>query len=266
MDCVTAASVVAASRQHAMPKVATTVPISTNSRWTELDQKVTMLEKRQANLVTALKSGREPRVERAVRVLKTPLVEAVDAMDQGILYEVPLKLSGKQIMVCVVSVFAIYCTMRTPAVCPYNVTWRLLQPRGPTAWDLHQLCRAIDALIGKNYTFPETKHLEENMRGGPLHLHTSVFGGCLILREVELPKMVEPPLRSRAVDEPALEKLEEDKPVRDETGDETQLPSSKQDENETNWRNWEENETKDKKYRIQPGSRSREENEKKLET
>jgi hypothetical protein len=30
--------------------------------------------------------------------------------------------------------------------------------------------------------------------------------------------------------------------------------------------NWEENETNDKKYRIQPGSRSREENEKKLES
>jgi hypothetical protein len=59
------------------------VPISTNSRWTELDQKVTMLEKRQANLVTALKSGREPCVERAVRVLKAPLVETVDAVDQA---------------------------------------------------------------------------------------------------------------------------------------------------------------------------------------
>jgi hypothetical protein len=35
------------------------------------------------------------------------------------------------------------------------------------------------------------------MRGGPLHLHTSVFGGGLILREVELPNMVEPALRSR---------------------------------------------------------------------
>ncbi len=35
-----------------------------------------------------------------------------------------------------------------PAKCPHNVTWRFLQSRGTTAWDLHQPASATNVYIG----------------------------------------------------------------------------------------------------------------------
>ncbi len=34
----------------------------------------------------------------------------------------------------------------------------------------------IDIIISMDYPFLQPRHLEQEMRGGPLHLYTSVFG------------------------------------------------------------------------------------------
>jgi hypothetical protein len=85
------------------------------------------------------------------------------------------------------SVVAIYS--EPPAVCPHNITCitcRFLQSRGATAWDLNQLGGAID--IRMDYPFLKPEHLEQKMRGSPLHLYTSMSRGGLILQGMEIPE------------------------------------------------------------------------------
>jgi hypothetical protein len=66
-----------------------------------------------------------------------------------------------------------------------------------------------------DYPFLQLRHLEKEFRGGPLHLYTLVFRGSLILRGVELPKVVE------AMDElPKEEAALEELPVDEEAVDE----------------------------------------------
>lgn len=43
-----------------------------------------------------------------------------------------------------------------------------------------------DICTRMDYPFLQLRYLEQEMRGGLLHLYTSVFRGCLILRIVEL--------------------------------------------------------------------------------
>jgi hypothetical protein len=71
---------------------------------------------------------------------------------------------------------------RPPGKNPHNITWRFLQSRGATAWDRTSLEVPQTSAQG----WP--RHLEQEMRGGPLNLYTSVFRGGPILLGVELPE------------------------------------------------------------------------------
>jgi hypothetical protein len=147
-------------------------------------------------------------------------------VEVGNMYEVPLKASGKRsITVNALEVETVFNKMGPPAKCPHNITWRFQQSRGSTAWNLHQPGCATNVCIGIDYPFLQPRHLEWEMRGSPLHLHTSVFGGGLILCSVDLPEksptLDEPRVDKEILDEPALDEpaLEEpalDKPALDE--------------------------------------------------
>ncbi len=69
--------------------------------------------------------------------------------------------------------------------CPDNITWRFLQSKGATAWDLHQPGGGTDVCIEMDYPFLQPRHLEKEFRGNSLHLYTSVFGNGLFLCKVE---------------------------------------------------------------------------------
>ncbi len=62
-----------------------------------------------------------------------------------------------------------------------------------------------DICLGMYYPFLQPRYQEKEFTGGQLHLYTSVFGGGLILRGVELPEVREPV----HVPTPAVEILEE---------------------------------------------------------
>ncbi len=63
----------------------------------------------------------------------------------------------------------------------------------------------ITDILGMDYPFLQPRYLEKEFMGGQLHLYTSVFGGGLILRGVELPEVRGP----MHVPSPAVETLEE---------------------------------------------------------
>jgi hypothetical protein len=133
--------------------------------------------------------------------------------EMGELYEVPLRASGKrEVIIRAVAVEAIH--NRPAARCPANIATRFLQSRNAKPWDLDQAGRAIGVCLGIDYPFLQPRHLEKELRGGQLHLYTSVFGGSLILRRVELPEAL------GAVDKPLVQaaplpELPEDKEVED---------------------------------------------------
>jgi hypothetical protein len=71
----------------------------------------------------------------------------------------------------------------------------------------------------------QPRHLEKEFRGGQLHLYTSVFGGGLILRGVELPEALETmdkspvqvdPLNELPVDFESQEELLEDEEAQED--------------------------------------------------
>jgi hypothetical protein len=149
------------------------------------------------------------------------------------LYQLPMWASGKRrITVNAVSVVAI-CN-GPPARCPHDITGQFVQSRVASVWDwdLHQPGGVTDVCIDMDYPFLQPKHLEQEMRGGPLHLYKSVFGGGLILCGVEFPKTEKdepavdelrkdnPALEEPGEDQPALKEPEEDEPALDELGEE----------------------------------------------
>jgi hypothetical protein len=111
--------------------------------------------------------------------------------EMGELYEVPLRASGKRDSVIrAVAVEAIH--NGPPARCPENIATRFMQSRNAKSGDLSQAGGTTDICLGMDYPFLQPKYLEKEFRGGQLHLYTSVFGGGLILRGVELPEVREP--------------------------------------------------------------------------
>jgi hypothetical protein len=132
--------------------------------------------------------------------------------EMGELYEVPLRTSSKkEVIIQAVVVEAIH---NGPATrCPENIATRFLQSRNVESWDLDQAEGPIDVCLGMDYPLLQPRHLEKEFCGGQLHLYTSVFGGGLILRGVELPEVLE------AVDNPLglaapLQDLPEDEEAR----------------------------------------------------
>ncbi len=86
--------------------------------------------------------------------------------EMGVLYKMTLRASGKQgITVAAVAVAAIY---KLPsATCLQIITWRFLQTREATDWDLHRPRGVIDISIGMDYPFLLPRHLEQEMSWAP---------------------------------------------------------------------------------------------------
>jgi hypothetical protein len=78
-DCATASGAVAVQRQP--PVTGAALGLSQmQSRQSELHHKIATLERRQGNLVEAMKSGCEPLIDHAVRILEGALTEAMAAL------------------------------------------------------------------------------------------------------------------------------------------------------------------------------------------
>jgi len=57
----------------------------------------------------------------------------------------------------------------------------------PPSDELRQTEAATDVCIGADYEHLQPKHIEQEIKGGPLHIYRSTFGCGFILRGVEPP-------------------------------------------------------------------------------
>jgi hypothetical protein len=143
------------------------------------------------------------------------------------LYKVPLKASAKK-DIMVNAVKSIY--NGAPRQVPPQQYPEVHAVEGYTAWDLQHPGGATDVCIRIDYPFLQPSHLEQELRGGPLHLNTSVFRGFLILQGVEL--LEERPAQDEpALDKPALDELALDEPsLKEPAGEEPPLDEPALDE------------------------------------
>jgi hypothetical protein len=63
-----------------------------------------------------------------------------------------------------------------------NLRKQFMKTYTPLSGELHQTGEATDVCIGADYPQLQPKHIEQEMRNGPLHVYRSVFGCGFILR------------------------------------------------------------------------------------